>query len=169
MHNLKRLLYFARLFVMNLLQVHIPPWLMNFLCDGKFINKINLIYKPFFVYWSFILHIYKSIQSNQFIIHFQANTIVLIMVIRKVMNSHKVRQQENIEKVKKGVRATIVILPILGLTWVFGLIAVNEETVFFRYLFAIFNSAQGLLIFLFHCVLNKKVTLKISAQLVMRL
>ncbi|XP_046858708.1 adhesion G-protein coupled receptor D1-like [Xenia sp. Carnegie-2017] len=85
-----------------------------------------------------------------------ANTIVLIMVIRKVMNSHKVRQQENIEKVKKGVRATIVLLPILGLTWVFGLIAINDETVFFRYLFAIFDSAQGLLIFLFHCALNKQ-------------
>ncbi|XP_046858688.1 adhesion G-protein coupled receptor D1-like [Xenia sp. Carnegie-2017] len=84
------------------------------------------------------------------------NTVVLIMVIRKMMNTHKVRQQENIEKVKTGVRATIVILPILGLTWVFGLMAINEETVFFRYLFAIFNSAQGLLIFLFHCVLNKK-------------
>ncbi|XP_046858696.1 uncharacterized protein LOC124452154 [Xenia sp. Carnegie-2017] len=86
----------------------------------------------------------------------KVNFIVLTMVIRKVMNAHIVRQQENVEKIKTGLRATVVILPVLGLTWVFGLMAIDGETVFFRYLFAIFNSAQGWLIFLFHCVLNKQ-------------
>ena len=88
---------------------------------------------------------------------FQANTFVFIMVLRTMLNSHKVKQEDAIGKVRTGVKAAVVIFPILGLTWVFGLMTFNRETLFFRYLFAIFNSSQGMLIFLFHCVLNKQV------------
>ncbi|KAJ7382338.1 hypothetical protein OS493_035615 [Desmophyllum pertusum] len=44
-----------------------------------------------------------------------------------------------------------------GLTWVFGLMAINKETIVFQYLFAILNSLQGLFIFAFHCVGNTEV------------
>jgi hypothetical protein len=74
-----------------------------------------------------------------------------------MMKTHQVKQQGNITKVRTGVKAAMVIFPVLGLTWVFGLMTFNRETLFFRYLFAVFNSAQGMLIFLFHCVLNKQV------------
>ncbi|CAB4010984.1 Brain-specific angiogenesis inhibitor 3, partial [Paramuricea clavata] len=85
------------------------------------------------------------------------NTIVFIMILRTIMNSHNtVHQPDNIGKVKTGVKTAVAIFPILGLTWVFGLMTFNRETLFFRYLFAVFNSAQGMLIFLFHCVLNKQ-------------
>ncbi|CAB4032817.1 adhesion G -coupled receptor L2-like isoform X2 [Paramuricea clavata] len=56
-----------------------------------------------------------------------------------------------------GVRSTIILLPLLGLTWAFGLICVNDGLVVFQYLFTIFNSLQGLFIFLFHCVFNTEV------------
>ena len=39
-------------------------------------------------------------------------------------------------------KAAIVLLPILGLTWVLGLFAVNENTTVFAWLFTIFNSLQ---------------------------
>ena len=39
-------------------------------------------------------------------------------------------------------KAFVTLLPILGLTWVFGLLAVNNSSVVFEYLFAIFNSLQ---------------------------
>lgn len=35
-----------------------------------------------------------------------------------------------------------VLLPILGTSWVFGVLAVNKESVAFQYLFAILNSLQ---------------------------
>ena len=38
--------------------------------------------------------------------------------------------------------ASIAVLPILGITWVLGLFAVNENTLLFAYLFTIFNSLQ---------------------------
>ncbi|KAA0722896.1 Adhesion G protein-coupled receptor L3 [Triplophysa tibetana] len=51
----------------------------------------------------------------------------------------------------------IALLCLLGLTWAFGLMYVNESTVIMAYLFTIFNSLQGMFIFIFHCVLQKKV------------
>ena len=39
-------------------------------------------------------------------------------------------------------RATVVLLPVLGLTWVFGLFAVNRNSTWLAWLFTIFNSLQ---------------------------
>ena len=43
---------------------------------------------------------------------------------------------------RTGLRSICILLPILGITWVFGVFAVNEGTVVFQYLFAICNSLQ---------------------------
>ncbi|OCU01961.1 hypothetical protein XELAEV_180077397mg, partial [Xenopus laevis] len=53
-------------------------------------------------------------------------------------------------------KAVAVLLPILGSSWVFGVLAVNDQTIVFQYMFAIFNSLQGFFIFLFHCLLNSE-------------
>lgn len=45
---------------------------------------------------------------------------------------------------RSGVKGAMFLLPLLGLTWIFGLLAVNEDTIIFQYLFAIFNSLQVL-------------------------
>ena len=79
------------------------------------------------------------------------------MVLRAMLNLHDVKQKDTIVRVKTVVKSAMVIFPVLGLTWVFGLMTFNRETLFFRYLFAIFNSSQGMLIFLFHCIFNKQV------------
>ena len=39
-------------------------------------------------------------------------------------------------------KATLVLLPLLGITWVFGILAVNEESVAFAWIFTILNSLQ---------------------------
>ncbi|XP_043929352.1 adhesion G protein-coupled receptor L2 isoform X6 [Protopterus annectens] len=49
------------------------------------------------------------------------------------------------------------LLCLLGLTWSFGLLFINEESVVMAYLFTVFNAFQGMFIFIFHCVLQKKV------------
>jgi hypothetical protein len=43
---------------------------------------------------------------------------------------------------RAGVKAALLLLPLLGLTWVFGLAAVNEDLIIFQYLFAVFNTLQ---------------------------
>ncbi|KAF6080387.1 adhesion G protein-coupled receptor D1 [Phyllostomus discolor] len=58
---------------------------------------------------------------------------------------------------KLTAKAVAVLLPILGTSWVFGVLAVNHQTVAFQYIFAVLNSLQGFFIFLFHCLLNSEV------------
>ncbi|MBN3274978.1 AGRD1 protein, partial [Polyodon spathula] len=59
--------------------------------------------------------------------------------------------------VKLTAKAVAVLLPILGISWIFGVLAVNERSLLFQYMFATFNSLQGFFIFLFHCLLNSEV------------
>lgn len=39
-------------------------------------------------------------------------------------------------------RVSLVLLPLLGISWVFGVFAVNDDTVVFQYIFTISNSIQ---------------------------
>ena len=39
-------------------------------------------------------------------------------------------------------KAVIVLLPLLGVTWIIGILAVNENTQVFAWIFAILNSLQ---------------------------
>ena len=39
-------------------------------------------------------------------------------------------------------KAAVIVVPVLGCTWVFGLLAVNEDTVVFAWIFTILNSLQ---------------------------
>lgn len=43
---------------------------------------------------------------------------------------------------RRSIKVTVVLLPLLGITWVFGFMAVDESTIFFHYIFAIANSLQ---------------------------
>ncbi|XP_022914827.1 latrophilin Cirl isoform X4 [Onthophagus taurus] len=54
-------------------------------------------------------------------------------------------------------KGAVCLVVLLGLTWTFGLLYLNQETVVMAYLFTVFNSLQGCFIFLFHCVQNEKV------------
>jgi G protein-coupled receptor 133 len=56
-----------------------------------------------------------------------------------------------------ALRATAVLLPVLGLTWVVGVFAVDSLSVILAYIFTIFNSLQGFFVLIFHCLLDKGV------------
>ena len=49
-------------------------------------------------------------------------------------------------------KAAIILLPLLGMTWIIGLFAVNNETQVFAWIFAILNSLQVINIIL--CVIS---------------
>ena len=74
-----------------------------------------------------------------------------------MMGTKYMKNKTQVEKVITGVKASGVILPLLGITWLFGLLSFNSDTIIFKYIFTIFNSLQGLMIFIFHCVLDKQV------------
>ncbi|KAG9343191.1 hypothetical protein JZ751_014170 [Albula glossodonta] len=53
------------------------------------------------------------------------------------------------------VLGAFALLCLLGLTWSFGLF-MSESSIVMAYLFTIFNTLQGMFIFIFHCLLQKK-------------
>ena len=87
------------------------------------------------------------------------NLIILLLVIRIMLvavNTIPPKGAQN-SSIRNGIKGVIFLLPILGVTWVFGVVAVNHDTIAFQYIFTVLNSFQGLFIFLFHCVFNKDV------------
>ncbi|XP_035196772.1 adhesion G-protein coupled receptor D1 isoform X3 [Oxyura jamaicensis] len=87
------------------------------------------------------------------------NIGILIAVTRVISrisaDNYKVHRDANAFKLTA--KAVAVLLPILGSSWIFGILAVNTHTLVFQYMFAVFNSLQGFFMFLFHCLLNSEV------------
>ncbi|XP_045196936.2 adhesion G protein-coupled receptor L4-like isoform X2 [Mercenaria mercenaria] len=85
------------------------------------------------------------------------NFIVVCMVIRVMCGTTAMSRKSLTERAWAALRGILILMPIMGLTWVFGVFSVNKDTLVFQYLFATLNSLQGLLIFVFHCLMNKKI------------
>ncbi|XP_064407206.1 adhesion G protein-coupled receptor L3-like isoform X3 [Halichondria panicea] len=91
------------------------------------------------------------------------NVFFLLAALRSVYNLRKSTVQqtgikESLQLFSQLFKTTVILLPILGLTWVFGLLSVNSSTIVFAWLFSIFNSLQGLFVFIFHVLRSEKVT-----------
>ncbi|XP_071959444.1 adhesion G protein-coupled receptor E3-like [Antedon mediterranea] len=98
--------------------------------------------------WAFIAPVIAIISLN---------TMFIAIVLKTFTNVKSIKSKPKREQIRRTLRAAVVLLPIFGLTWVFGLITFNKDTLFFQYLFAIFNSLQGFFIFLFHCCFNGEI------------
>ncbi|XP_068095262.1 adhesion G protein-coupled receptor L2 isoform X9 [Hyperolius riggenbachi] len=83
---------------------------------------------------------------------------LVITVCKMVKHSNSLKPDSSrLENIKSWVLGAFALLCLLGLTWSFGLLYINEETVVMTYLFTVFNAFQGMFIFIFHCALQKKV------------
>ncbi len=69
----------------------------------------------------------------------------------------RVRSNDEKQVLMERFRNSIAILSLLGLTWIFGFLAINGATLLFQWLFCIFNSFQGVFIFIFFCLKQKDV------------
>lgn len=72
-------------------------------------------------------------------------------------SSVKNKEQSKVVNLRVWIRSAAVLVVLLGLTWGFGLLYLNAESVVMAYLFTFLNSLQGLFIFVFHCLRNDKV------------
>ena len=76
------------------------------------------------------------------------NTIAFILIIRSLLKSgSKVAADKRATGLQQARRASAIMV-VLGLTWLFGVLAVRDAKLIFQYLFCIFNSIQGLLVFI---------------------
>ncbi|XP_065925841.1 adhesion G protein-coupled receptor B1-like [Magallana gigas] len=85
------------------------------------------------------------------------NILIIVSLLRVLFASSIVARSSIQRKASSGLRSLGTLLPVLGVTWLFGILAVNENAVVFQYLFVIANSFQGFFIFVSHVVLDKKV------------
>ncbi|XP_062572831.1 adhesion G-protein coupled receptor D1-like [Saccostrea cucullata] len=91
----------------------------------------------------------------------------IIIVFSLILTLYSTISSEG--KLKKrtlaGIKSICVLLPVLGVTWLFGLLSINEDVVVFQYIFALLNSFQGLFIFISKCLLNKKIRKLLSDRM----
>ncbi|CAG5131543.1 unnamed protein product, partial [Candidula unifasciata] len=85
------------------------------------------------------------------------NMFILFQVLWIMQRSKQMMNKTAQQRTKSALRTVCILSPILGLTWVFGVLSVNGDTIAFQYLFAILNSLQGLLIFILYCVIAHQV------------
>ncbi|XP_026534223.1 adhesion G protein-coupled receptor L2 isoform X7 [Pseudonaja textilis] len=87
------------------------------------------------------------------------NLIFLVITLCKMVKHSNTLKPDSsrLENIKSWALGAFALLCLLGLTWSFGLLYINEETIVMAYLFTVFNAFQGMFIFIFHCALQKKV------------
>ncbi|XP_052814005.1 adhesion G-protein coupled receptor G6-like [Mya arenaria] len=101
--------------------------------------------------YAFIIPIAVVILANLIVF-----TLVMCNLLRRNTNTMKSNQSE-LKMASLHFQAAVSIFVILGLSWVFGFLTVDDTRIVFHYLFAIFNAFQGLFIFLLFTLREKKI------------
>ncbi|XP_056912213.1 adhesion G protein-coupled receptor L2-like isoform X17 [Takifugu flavidus] len=89
-----------------------------------------------------------------------AVNVILLVVTMFKMVKHSTSMKPDSSRlggIRSWVSGAFVLLCLLGLTWSFGLFFLDDSSIVMAYLFTIFNTLQGMFIFIFHCLLQKKV------------
>ncbi|XP_026873206.2 adhesion G protein-coupled receptor L4 [Electrophorus electricus] len=87
------------------------------------------------------------------------NLLAFAVIIYKVYRHTAVKKPEisHYENIRSCARGALALLFVLGATWTFGVIHILNETTLTAYLFTFANAFQGMFIFIFLCVLSRKV------------
>ncbi|XP_077443937.1 adhesion G-protein coupled receptor G6 isoform X5 [Stigmatopora argus] len=92
-----------------------------------------------------------------FCLIFLLNAAMFAVVMLQICGRNGKRYRTLKEEVLRNLRSVVSLTFLLGMTWAFAFFAWGPVSLVFVYLFAIFNSLQGLFIFLFHCALKENV------------
>ncbi|KAK3561888.1 hypothetical protein QTP86_017451 [Hemibagrus guttatus] len=87
------------------------------------------------------------------------NLLAFAVIIYKVYRHTAVKKPEisHYENIRSCARGALALLFVLGATWTFGVVHILNETTLTAYLFTFANAFQGMFIFIFLCVLSRKV------------
>ncbi|XP_073788917.1 adhesion G-protein coupled receptor G6 isoform X37 [Danio rerio] len=93
-----------------------------------------------------------------FSIIFLMNVAMFIVVMIQICGRNGKRSNRTLrEDILRNLRSVVSLTFLLGMTWGFAFFAWGPVSLAFMYLFTIFNSLQGLFIFVFHCALKENV------------
>ncbi|XP_028808838.1 adhesion G-protein coupled receptor G6-like isoform X12 [Denticeps clupeoides] len=93
-----------------------------------------------------------------FSIIFLVNVAMFIVVMMQICGRNGKRSNRTLrEEILRNLRSVFSLTFLLGMTWGFAFFAWGPVNLAFMYLFSIFNSLQGLFVFVFHCALKENV------------
>ncbi|XP_071074792.1 adhesion G-protein coupled receptor G6 isoform X1 [Dasypus novemcinctus] len=96
--------------------------------------------------------------AGYFGVMFLLNVAMFVVVMVQICGRNGKRGGRSVrEEVLRGLRSVVSLTFLLGMTWGFAFFAWGPLYVPFTYLFSIFNSLQGLFIFIFHCAMKENV------------
>ncbi|XP_034756663.1 adhesion G-protein coupled receptor G6 [Etheostoma cragini] len=102
--------------------------------------------------------VFYSTVVSYFCLVFLLNVAMFIVVMMQICGRNGKRSNRTLrEEVLRNLRSVISLTFLLGMTWGFALFAWGPVNLAFMYLFSIFNSLQGLFIFIFHCAMKENV------------
>ncbi|XP_028392134.1 adhesion G-protein coupled receptor D1-like isoform X4 [Dendronephthya gigantea] len=91
--------------------------------------------------------------------------VVVIAVARVVFRLSKAEVTDTKKRIITAARGVMMLFPTLGLSWAFCVIALYSDVMAWRYLFAIFASLQGFLIFLVYGVCNREIRIAVGRKM----
>ncbi|XP_070547293.1 adhesion G-protein coupled receptor D1-like [Ptychodera flava] len=92
------------------------------------------------------------------------NLVILGIALRVICRRITNKTEDKYKNIRSSLKAAILLLPLLGMTWLFGLLSVDRHTIFFEYVFAVLNSLQGFFIFIFYCWTSKEVRSQLARR-----
>ncbi|NXI34617.1 AGRG6 protein, partial [Galbula dea] len=96
--------------------------------------------------------------AGYFGIMFLMNVAMFVVVMVQICGRNGKRTNRSLkEEILRNLRSVVSLTFLLGMTWGFAFFAWGPLTLPFLYLFSIFNSLQGLFIFVFHCAMKENV------------
>ncbi|CAI5770218.1 adhesion G-protein coupled receptor G6 isoform X4 [Podarcis lilfordi] len=91
-------------------------------------------------------------------IMFLMNIAMFVVVMMQICGRNGKRSNRTMrEEILRNLRSVVSLTFLLGMTWGFAFFAWGPLYLPFVYLFCIFNSLQGLFIFIFHCAMKENV------------
>ena len=97
------------------------------------------------------------------------NLIVFGIIMYKLNTRPDSSLGRNRSAMMQRMKQAVGIMIVVGLTWIFGALAISGVRLVFNYIFVFFNSIQGFCIFLFYCLSQKNVRVCWKALLTCKL
>lgn len=94
----------------------------------------------------------------------QVNMVIGILVFNKLVSKDGITDVKLKERAGASLWSSCVILPLLALTWMSAVLAMTDRrSALFQILFAVFDSLEGFIIVMVHCILRREVSTTFSS------
>ncbi|XP_077053664.1 adhesion G protein-coupled receptor B1-like [Siphateles boraxobius] len=97
------------------------------------------------------------------------NMVIGILVFNKLVSKDGITDIKLKERAGASLWSSCVVLPLLALTWMSAVLAITDRrSALFQILFAVFDSLEGFIIVMVHCILRREVQEAVKCRVVDR-